>query len=157
VPIIPLKQVKATFPVLKNPANRKRAVKFTEDEWRYAFGNALSEEESREAYERYAIPASGPIFFESALANLTPGHQHTWVDYRNESRPPLLFISGSEDNLMPPKIQASNARHYKGEGTVTEVREFEGRGHAIVAEPNWEEVADFALEWALTQTGGDTR
>jgi pimeloyl-ACP methyl ester carboxylesterase len=144
---VPLSQIRATFPVLKNPANRHRAVGFTEDQWRYAFANTFSEEESRALYERYHIPASGPIFWGSALANIHPGEDDTHVNYRNEERAPLLFISGSDDHLMPPSIQKSNAAHYNG-ATLTEVKEFAGP-HLLPAAPGWEEVADYALDWAL--------
>ena len=109
---MPLSQVRATFPVLKNPANRHRAVGFTLEQWHYAFTNTFSEEESRALYERYHIPASGQIFWGSALANIHPGQDDTHVDYDNDDRAPLLFISGSEDHLMPPSIQRSNAKHY---------------------------------------------
>ena len=122
---VPLSQIRATFPVLKNPANRHRAVGFTFEQWHYAFTNTFSEEESRRLYERYHIPASGAIFWGSALANIHPGKDDNWVDYDNDDRAPLLFISGSEDHLMPPKIQQSNAKHYKSD-TVTEVKEFDG-------------------------------
>ena len=98
---------------------------FTHEQWQYAFTNTFSEEESRRLYERYPIPASGRILFDSVLANLKPGHQETWVDYKNDDRAPLLFVSGSEDHLMPPKIQASNAKHYKSD-TITEVKELRG-------------------------------
>jgi pimeloyl-ACP methyl ester carboxylesterase len=151
VPIVPLKQLKATFPVLKNPANRHRAVRFTHDQWHYAFTNTFSEERSRELYERYAIPASGKIFWDSALANINPGHQDTYVDYHNDERAPLLFLSGGEDHLMPPSIQRSNAKHYKS-NTVTEIKEYEGRSHLMPSEEGWEEVADYALNWAVGQT-----
>jgi pimeloyl-ACP methyl ester carboxylesterase len=82
------------------------------------------------------------------LANFQPGHQDAWVDYRNDERAPLLFMSGSEDHLMPPAIQRSNAKHYKSD-TITEIKEYEGRSHLMPAEEGWEEVADFALAWAL--------
>jgi pimeloyl-ACP methyl ester carboxylesterase len=143
---VPLSQVKATFPVLKNPANRHRAVGFTFEQWHYAFTNTFGEEESRALYERYHIPASGQIFWGSALANIHPGRDDNHVDYANDARAPLLFISGSEDHLMPPSIQQSNAKHYKS-NTITEVKEFEGP-HLLPAWRNWEEVADYALEWA---------
>jgi pimeloyl-ACP methyl ester carboxylesterase len=148
VKVVPLSQIKSTFPVLKNPANRHRAVAFTHDQWHYAFANTFSEEESRKLYERYAIPASGNIFWGSVLANIHPGHDETYVNYQNDDRAPLLFISGSEDNLMPPSVQRSNAKHYKS-NTVTEVKEFEGRSHLLPAQEGWEEVADYALAWAL--------
>lgn len=144
---IPLSQIKSTFPVLKNPANRHKAVGFTLDQWKYAFTNTFSDEESQALYERYHIPASGRVFWGSALANIHPGRDDTYVDYGNDERAPLLFISGSADHLMPPKIQRSNAKHYKS-ATVTEVEEFEGP-HLLPAAPGWEAVADRALEWAL--------
>jgi alpha-beta hydrolase superfamily lysophospholipase len=148
VAVTPLSQVKASFPVLKNPANRHKAVGLNLDQWHYAFTNTFSDEESRALYERYAIPASGRIFWESALATIQPGRQDTWVDYHNDNRAPLLFLSGGEDHLMPPSVQKSNAKHYKSH-TVTEVKEYPGRAHLMVAQRGWEEIADYALEWAL--------
>jgi len=153
VAVVPLSQIKAAFPVLKNPANRHRAVGFTLEQWHYAFTNTFGEEESRALYERYHIPASGSIFWGSALANIHPGRDETWVDYNNDDRAPLLFIAGSEDHLMPPKIQRSNAKHYKS-NTITEVKEYEGRAHLLPAQEGWEEVADYALEWAVSHAKG---
>jgi pimeloyl-ACP methyl ester carboxylesterase len=144
---VPLSQVKATFPVLKNPANRHRAVGFTFEQWHYAFTNTFAEAESRALYERYHIPASGSIFWGSALANIHPGKDDNYVDYSNENRAPLLFISGSDDNLMPPSIQRSNAKHYNS-SVVTEVKEYAGP-HLLPSAPGWEDVADYALAWAL--------
>ena len=152
VQVIPLSQVRSTFPVLKNPANRHRAVGFNLDQWHYAFTNTFSDEDSKALYERYHIPASGSIFWGTALANVTPGHQGNWVDYHNDKRAPLLFISGSEDHLMPPSIQRSNAKHYKS-NTITEIKEFEGP-HLMVAQPGWEEIADYALDWAVAHATG---
>jgi len=150
VKVTPLTQVRSTFPVLKNPANHHRAVAFTAEQWKYAFGNTLSEEDSLALYERYAIPAPGRIVWDTVLAMLQPGHQDTYVDYENDARAPLLFISAAADHIMPPKVQRSNAKHYKSD-TITEVHEFEGRDHAIVAEDGWQEVADYAIEWAAAQ------
>jgi pimeloyl-ACP methyl ester carboxylesterase len=149
VPVVPLSQVKATFPVLRNPANRHKAVSYDFEQWNYAFTNTFPEDRARTLYERYAVPVSGSILFESALANLTPGHQGTWVDYHNDERAPLLFVAGSEDNIMPPKVQWSNAAHYKSEKTLTEVVEFGGKPHLLPAAPGWEEIADYVLAWAL--------
>ena len=148
VRVTPPSQIKSLFPALKNPANRHRAVGFTPKQWHYVFTNTFSEEESQALYERYHVPASGAILWGIVLANLEPGHQATWVDYKNDSRAPLLFISGGEDHLMPPSVQRSNAKHYKS-NTITEVKEYEGRAHLLPAQEGWEEVADHALDWAL--------
>jgi pimeloyl-ACP methyl ester carboxylesterase len=149
VKVVPLSQIRATFPVLKNPANRHRAVGFTPEQWHYAFTNTFTEEESLALYQRYHIPASGHIFFGSALANIHPGKDDNYVNYRNKDRAPLLFISGSEDHLMPPKIQQSNAKHYNSD-LLTEVKEYDGYAHLLPAQEGWEEIADYALEWAVS-------
>ena len=149
IKVVPLSQIKATFEVLKNPANRHRAVGFTYEQWEYAFTNGFPEDESRRLYERYHVPASGGVFWDNVLSNIKPGHQDTYVNFHNDKRAPLLFLSGSEDHLMPPSVQRSNAKHYKSPETLTEVKEFEGRAHLMPSQKGWEEVADYALDWAL--------
>ncbi|MDX6740409.1 alpha/beta hydrolase [Actinocorallia sp. A-T 12471] len=152
VKVVPLSQIKSTFPVLKNPANHHKAVPISFEQWNYAFTNTFPEDEARRLYDRYAIPVSGRVLFDSVLANFQPGHQSTWVDYSNDKRAPLLFISGSEDNIMPPKVQASNAKHYKSAATTTEVKVYDGYPHLLPAAPGWQSIADEALTWALTHT-----
>jgi pimeloyl-ACP methyl ester carboxylesterase len=149
VPVVPLSQIKASFPVLKNPANRHKAVGLTLEQWKYTFTNTFPDDEAEAMYERYHIPASGRVFWGSALANIHPGKDDTYVNYENENRAPLLFISGGEDHLMPPKVQRSNAKHYKAPGTTTEIVEYEGRSHLMPSQEGWEEVADYALSWAV--------
>ncbi|GAA1745106.1 alpha/beta hydrolase [Luedemannella helvata] len=148
VRVVPLSQLKSTLPVFKSPANRHKAVGLSFEEWQYAFTNTFTEEEGRALYARYHIPASGNIVWGGVLANFQPGHQDTWVNYDNDDRAPLLFISGSEDHIMPPAVQKSNAKHYTS-NTVTEVKEYEGYAHLLPAQAGWEEIADYALEWAL--------
>jgi pimeloyl-ACP methyl ester carboxylesterase len=154
VPVAPLSQLRSTFPVLKNPANRHRAVGFTHEQFHYAFTNGVDEELSRQLWERYAIPANGGILWDSVLANIQPGHQDTWVNYKNDDRAPLLFVSGSRDHIMPPSVQRSNAKHYKSD-TITEIVEFEGP-HFMVGLDGWEEIADHALAWALEHSTQDS-
>ena len=108
----------------------------------------MSEEDSQKVYDRYHVPTPASwLWAYGVFANITPGHQETWVNYRNDSRAPLLFITGSEDHIMPPSVQHSNAKHYKS-NTITEVYDFEGRPHWTCGAPGWEAVADYALEWA---------
>jgi pimeloyl-ACP methyl ester carboxylesterase len=155
VKVAPWSQLHSTFPVLKNPANRNRAVGFTHEQFQYAFTNGVDEDVSRAVYERYHIPANGGILFDSVTANLKPGHQATWVDYKNDDRAPLLFISGDRDHIMPPSVQRSNAKHYKSDA-ITEVKEFDGP-HLLPAAPGWEQVADYALSWAVDHAAQPSR
>src|SRR4029077_1793016 len=109
---IPASQVRATWPVLKNPANHHKAVGLNYEQWHFAFtNNGFDDDESRRLYERYAVPASGRILCNSVLETLEPVPQDVWVDYRNDARAPLLFISGEHDHLMPPKVQRSKCKH----------------------------------------------
>ena len=148
VRVLPLSQLRSTFVAFKNPANRHRAVGLSPEQWHYAFCNTFSEEESLRLYERYHVPASGQILWSSVLANFMPGPQDAAVDYRNADRPPLLFVSGSEDHIMPPSVQRSNAKHYKGD-TITEIELREGYAHLLPAQEGWQEIADHVLDWAL--------
>ena len=98
----------------------------------------------------YRVLASGRLVWAGPLANFTPGHQETYVDFNNEDRAPLLFIAGSEDNIMPPAVNQSNVKHYRHTRSPTDFREFEGRSHySVIGGEGWEEVADYALEWAV--------
>jgi pimeloyl-ACP methyl ester carboxylesterase len=154
VRVSPLSQIKSLFPALKNPANRHKAVGFTAEEFHYAFTNTLSEEESAKVYERYHIPAPGSwIWAYGLIANFKPGHQETWVNYKNDSRAPLLFIAGGADHIMPPSVNQSNWKHYTSD-TITEYHEFPGRSHWTCGEDGWEGVADHALEWAAARATG---
>ncbi|HVV69958.1 MAG TPA: alpha/beta hydrolase [Verrucomicrobiae bacterium] len=146
--VVPVSQIRALYPALKNPANRHRAVPFTPEQFHYAFANTLSRQESDKVYERYHIPAPGNFVWGPVLANFTPGHQDTYVNFRNQDRAPLLFIAGGEDNLLPPAIQHSNAMHYRHTRSVTDYREFPERSHYTLGQDGWEEVADYALQWA---------
>ena len=150
VKVVPVSQIRSLFPILKSLSNRHKAVGLTPEQWHYAFANTLSREESDEAHERYHIPASGRLVWVGATANFTPGHQEAYVDFRNEDRAPLLFIAGSEDNIMPPAVNQSNAKHYRHAKSPTDYKEFEGRSHySVIGGEGWEEVADYALEWAV--------
>jgi pimeloyl-ACP methyl ester carboxylesterase len=146
----PPSQVKSLFPALANLTTHHKAVEFSEKQFHYAFTNTLDAAAAKAAYDRYAIGAPGRWIWDyGVLANFKPGKQETWVDYANDDRAPLLFIAGGEDNIMPPSVNQSNFRKYKKSKALTEFHLFEGRSHWTCAEPGWEAVADYALEWAV--------
>jgi pimeloyl-ACP methyl ester carboxylesterase len=141
---LPISALKSAFPVLGNPANRNRAVPLTYDQFRFGFANAVSEDEAKELYETFAVPASGAPLFQAATANLNPWTEAK-VDTENPERGPLLIISGEKDNTVPWAIaNASFKRQDDNEG-VTEITEMPNRGHALVVDSGWREVADKAM------------
>jgi len=145
---LPPQQLRSAFPVLKSPLNAHRTVLLTPEEFHYAFANTMDEAASRAAYDRYAVPGPGRVLFQAALANLNP-RAETRVHYRNDDRAPLLFIAGGEDHVVPAQVDAAQARKYRRSAAVTEYREFPGRSHFTVGQDGWEEVADYALDWAM--------
>ena len=145
----PPSQIKSLFPFLVNPANRHRAVGFTKEQFHYVFANTCSREESDAAYDRFHIPAPGNwVWAYGLVANWKPGRQETWVDYDLDDRAPLLFIMGGKDHLMPPSVNRANAKKYRNSEATTEIYEFPDRPHFTCGVPGWEQVADYALEWA---------
>jgi pimeloyl-ACP methyl ester carboxylesterase len=151
---LPLVQAKAGFPVLKNPANRHRAVGFTPKEFHYGFTNTLTEVESDKVYEHLHIPGPGSFVWDGVLANFTPGHHDAYVNFKNNDRAPLLLIGGSEDHLQPLALNEANFKHYKHSTAVTELKAFSGRAHYTLGQDGWEEVADYALDWAKEHARG---
>ena len=152
---LPISALRAGAPVLGNPANRGRAVPLTYEQFRYSFANAVSEDEARQLYDTYAVPAPGKPLFQAAAANLNPWTEAK-VDTRNPDRGPLLVISGEKDNTVPHSIaHASFSKQQKNQG-ITEFVEMQGRGHALTIDSGWREVADTALEFVkrFVATGG---
>jgi non-heme chloroperoxidase len=141
---LPLSALKSAWPVLHNPANRKRAIPLTFEQFRFGFANAVSEEEAKELYDTFAVPASGKPLFQAAAANLNPWTEAK-VDTENPERGPLLILSGEKDNTVPWSIANASFKQQKSNKGVTEIVEMPNRGHALTIDSGWREVADKAL------------
>jgi len=141
---LPISALKSARPVLGNPANRNRAVPLTYEQFRFGFANAVTEDEAKELYTTFAVPASGLPLFQAATANLNPWTE-VKVDTKNPDRGPLLIISGEKDHTVPWAIANASFKKEKRNDGVTEIVEISGRGHAITIDSGWREVADTAL------------
>jgi pimeloyl-ACP methyl ester carboxylesterase len=154
VPVLPFATIRATLPILGNPFSYSRTTSLSPSQFNYAFTNELSPPESKKVYDRYSIPAANSILWSAAFALLN-SNGVSRVDYGKSDRAPLLFIAGSEDHLAPPAINKANVRKYvKNSSAVTDYREFPNRTHHTVGQKGWEEVADFALQWANAHARG---
>jgi non-heme chloroperoxidase len=141
---LPVSALKSASPVLGNPANRNRAVPLTYEQFRFGFANAVSEEEAKELYTTYAVPAAGLPLFQAATANLNPWTEAK-VNSKNPERGPLLIINGEKDNTVPWAIANASYKKQKRNEGVTEIVELPDRGHALTIDSGWREVADTAL------------
>jgi non-heme chloroperoxidase len=147
---LPLAQLRSGFPVLGNPRNSRRAVSLTPKQFRYGFGNAISEDESRELYERWTIPGPGRPLFEAAAANFK-SRSPAKVDTGNRTRGPLLFVSGGKDHTVPHVVTRAAHRRYKDSPAITDLELFPDRGHSLVLDHGWHEIAEFTRDWLARQ------
>jgi pimeloyl-ACP methyl ester carboxylesterase len=148
---LPLSALRSTLPVFKNPANIHKAVSLTAAQFRYSFGNALSDTESDDLYQRWNIPAPGRPLFEAAAANFSL-HSPDKVQTRNQDRGPLLLVMGGQDHTVPEAITKSTLKQYRHSDAVTDLEEFPDRGHSLTVDAGWAAVAEAALAW-LTKQG----
>jgi non-heme chloroperoxidase len=146
---LPIAQLRSAFPALSNPLNRSKALTLTEPQFRYGFANAVSEEESKELYDRWTIPSPARPLFEAAVANFNP-HSPAKVHTHNNTRGPLLLISGKQDHTVPDVVTRSSYKQYRHSSAVTELKQID-RGHSLTVDSGWREVADLAVNWLDAQ------
>jgi pimeloyl-ACP methyl ester carboxylesterase len=147
---LPLSALKSSSAVLGNPLNYTRAVPLTYEQFRFAFANAVDESEAHKLYETYSVPGSGVPLFQAASANLNPWTE-AQVDTKNPERGPLLIISGEHDNTVPWAIAHASYKQQEKNPAVTEIREIPDRGHSLVIDHGWREVAETALAFIAQQ------
>ena len=143
---LPVSSLKSASPVLGNPANRGRAVPLTYEQFRYAFANAVSDDEAKELYETYAVPGSGVPLFQAATANLNPWTEAK-VKSKNPDRGPLLIIDGEKDHTVPWAIANAAYKRQRRNPAATEIVKMPNRGHSLTIDHGWRDVAQTALDF----------
>jgi pimeloyl-ACP methyl ester carboxylesterase len=150
---LPPAAIRATFPVLRNPANRGRAIALTFDQFRYSWANAVGEQEARELHQRLHVAAPGKPIFQAAVANLNPATELK-VDTKNPERGPLLIFTGLPDHATPPALTRAAYRKQRRNPGITEHIELADRGHSLTIDSGWREVCDRSLEFIGRATAG---
>lgn len=146
---LPLAQLRAALPVLSKPSNKTRAVALTEKQFAYGFGNRLASRDSDALYARFAIPGPGRVLFEGAAANKTPDSPAT-IDFAAD-RGPLLMVAGGKDHTVPESVVEAAYDLYAGSRTTTDLVRFPDRGHSLVFDAGWQDVAQRSLTWLRAQ------
>lgn len=153
---LPLSSLRSTLPVFRDFSNEKKSVSLTAEQFRYSFGNELTEEESDALWVKWNIPSPGKPLFEAASANFSR-HSPAAVETENDSRGPLLLISGGKDHTVPTAITKSTLKQYRHSTAVTELVEFPDRGHSLTIDHGWREVAESVLSWIDARVGTESR
>ena len=147
---LPFAQIRSGLPVLSKPSNKKKAVSLTKKQFRYGFGNALAEAESAELFDKWTIPGPGRPLFEASAANFKKTSPAA-VDTRRDDRGPLLIIAGGRDHTVPEVVAKATYKLYADSGAITDFHVFPDRGHSLVLDHGWREVADVTLDWLRGQ------
>ncbi len=133
--------LKANWPHITPFISQSSPIEMSFERFQYAFVNTMPLLEQREAYDKYVVPESRRVPREALSVRL---------DYI-KPHPPLLFIAGSADHLIPPSLTKANFVKYQTSPSVTSFKEFPGRVHFIIGQNGWEEVADYVGSWLTNQ------
>ena len=147
---LPLSTLKLAFSVLGKSLSNK-AASLTAQQFRRAFTNSLAESESLDAFNRYTVPAPNRVLLQTAFANFGP-HRATTVNFRNDTRAPLLLVAGGKDRIVPSSIVKANFDLYRESKAETDYKEFSDQAHFTLLQET--KVADYALGWALCRANG---
>jgi pimeloyl-ACP methyl ester carboxylesterase len=144
---LPVSTLRVSAPILRNPLNRSKAITLTLDQFKYGWGNALSDEETKQLYETYHVAGSAAALMQMANANVNPWTEAK-LDTKNPKRGPLLIIDGEKDHTVPWAIANASYKRQSRNPGVTEIVQMPNRGHALTIDSGWREVAQTALDFA---------
>ncbi|TDQ11525.1 alpha/beta hydrolase [Pedobacter metabolipauper] len=131
--------LKSVTPALGLFSSAKKTYLMTFKQWQYTFTNGMPLTEQQETYNRLVVPESKNVSRDGLGKDAR-------VDFK---RPhvPLLFVSGTEDHIMPASLNYDNFKKYKDKDSITDYKEFSGRNHLAMAQPYWKEDADYIINW----------
>jgi pimeloyl-ACP methyl ester carboxylesterase len=143
---LPVSTLRVSAPVIRNPLNRSRAITLTLDQFKYGWGNALSDEETKQLYETYHVAGPAVALMQMANANVNPWTEAK-LDPKNPDRGPLLIIDGEKDHTVPWAIANASYKKQSKNEAVTEIEQIPNRGHSLTIDSGWREVAQKALDF----------
>jgi pimeloyl-ACP methyl ester carboxylesterase len=147
---LPLSVLKLAFSVLGRPHKNKTA-SLTAEQFHRAFANSLPETESVNAFRRHVVPAPNRVLLQTAFANFISQTPAT-VNFRNDTRAPLLLVAGGKDRVVPRSLVKANFDLYRESKAETDYKEYPEQTHFTLLQET--KVADYVLGWALCRSNG---
>jgi pimeloyl-ACP methyl ester carboxylesterase len=147
--VLPFSTLKVVTPALAHPSKWHGVVTLTLEEFTYGFVNTFSPEEAAAAYEKYAVPETGQIYYEAGFANFHL-HPPTEVHFKMQERAPLLIVGAEKDHTIPASLAKKAFEKYEKHEAYeaqTDYVEFEGRPHLMMVAEGWEEIAGHIDTW----------
>ena len=147
---LPLSVLKLAFSVLGKSLSNKTA-SLTAEQFHHAFANSLTETESLDAFKRYIVPAPNRVLLQTAFASFI-SHSVASVNFRNDTRAPLLLVAGGQDHVVPRSLVKANFELYRESKAETDYKEYPEQTHFTLLQEA--RVAQYALGWALYNSNG---
>jgi pimeloyl-ACP methyl ester carboxylesterase len=147
---LPLSVLKLAFSVFGKSLSNKTA-SLTAEQFHRAFTNSLTETESLDAFKRYVVPAPNRVLLQTAFANFAP-HAAIAVNFRNDTRAPLLLVAGGKDRVASSSMVKANFDLYRESKAETDYKEYPTHAHFTLLQET--KVADYVLGWALYRSNG---
>jgi alpha-beta hydrolase superfamily lysophospholipase len=144
--VLPFSSLKAAAPALAHPSKWHGVVPLTLEEFTYGFVNTFSPEDAAAAYDKYAVPETGQIFYEAGFANFHL-HPPTEVHFKSQDRAPLLIVGADKDHTVPASLSHKQYEKYERSPARTDYLEFAGRPHLMMVAEGWEEIAAGIENW----------
>jgi pimeloyl-ACP methyl ester carboxylesterase len=131
--------IRSVTPALGLFTSRKTTYLMSFKHWQYTFTNGMPLQVQQETYNKLVVPESKTVSWSGLGKDAS-------VDFK---RPhvPLLFVSGTEDHIMPASLNYDNYKKYRNESSITDYKEFPGRNHLAMEQPDWKEDADYIISW----------
>ena len=142
-----LEGLRGSGPCLLRQALWRGVLHMSPQHFARSMAQTLTPERQAAAYARHIVSAPGRVFFDNALGI------GSRIDFGNPDRPPLLLIAAGADRSVRPAAVAAAYRRHRGSTAVTTFKHFSGYSHWLIAEPGWETIADYCIEWAQNQLG----
>jgi pimeloyl-ACP methyl ester carboxylesterase len=152
--VLPVQALKSVSPALAHPSKWHGVVTLTLEEFTYSFVNTFTPEDAVAAYERYAVPETGQIFYEAGFANFHL-HPPTEIHFKSGDRAPLLIVGAGKDQTVPASLSHAAFEKYKRSAAKTDYVEFDGRPHLAFVGEGWEEIAESIDGWVAGVLAGD--
>jgi pimeloyl-ACP methyl ester carboxylesterase len=151
--VLPFSTLKAAAPALAHPSRWHGVVPLTLEEFTYGFVNTFSPDDAAAAYEKYAVPETGQIFYEAGFANFHL-HAPTEVHFKNDGRAPLLIVGAEKDHTVPASLSRKQYEKYEKSEAQTDYIEFPGRPHLMMVADGWPEIAAAIESWVAGVLAG---
>jgi pimeloyl-ACP methyl ester carboxylesterase len=106
----------------------------------------VTESESRAAFERYVVAGPNRMLLQAAFGKFTP-RAATSVNFRNDTRAPLLLVAGGKNRVAPSSLVKANFDLYRQSKAETDYKEYPNQSHFTFLQET--KVADYVLGWAV--------